>query len=128
MTTGRHLVHESIHDEYVAALAEKATQLPVGDPAKEQVALGPIIDDSQRDRIHALVQDSVSAGAPSSQQAAPTSTCSTGPLCSPRSVRICLPTHTRSSAQSRRLSHVAQWRRPSARRGHRLGAFLGHRG
>src|SRR6266700_5805975 len=33
LTTGRHLVHEAIYDEYVAALAEKADHLPVGDPA-----------------------------------------------------------------------------------------------
>ncbi|MFC0505515.1 benzaldehyde dehydrogenase [Micromonospora costi] len=63
MTTGRHLVHESIADRYVAALAEKADHLPVGDPAKEQVALGPIIDERQRDKIHNLVTASVDAGA-----------------------------------------------------------------
>ncbi|MEV1328019.1 benzaldehyde dehydrogenase [Micromonospora costi] len=63
MTTGRHLVHESLTDRYVAALAEKADHLPVGDPAKEQVALGPIIDERQRDKIHSLVSASVDAGA-----------------------------------------------------------------
>ena len=63
MTTGRHLVHESIYDEYVARLAEKAAHLPVGDPATEQVALGPIIDAGQRDKVHALVTASVDAGA-----------------------------------------------------------------
>ncbi|MBQ0902049.1 benzaldehyde dehydrogenase [Micromonospora sp. U21] len=63
MTTGRHLVHESLADRYVAALAEKADRLPVGDPAKEQVALGPIIDERQRDKIHRLVRASVEAGA-----------------------------------------------------------------
>lgn len=63
MTTGRHLVHESLHDEYVAALASKADHLPVGDPASGSVALGPVIDASQRDKIHTLVQDTVAAGA-----------------------------------------------------------------
>ncbi|MFD0818756.1 benzaldehyde dehydrogenase, partial [Micromonospora zhanjiangensis] len=63
MTTGRHLVHESRADEYVARLAEKADHLPVGDPAKEQVALGPVIDEGQRDKIHSLVTASVDAGA-----------------------------------------------------------------
>ena len=63
MTTGRHLVHESLHDEYVAALAEKANHLPVGDPASGQVALGPIIDEGQLKRIHTIVQDAVLAGA-----------------------------------------------------------------
>lgn len=63
MTTGRHLVHESLHDPYVAALAEKADHLPVGDPATGQVALGPIIDRKQLDNIDRLVQSTVSAGA-----------------------------------------------------------------
>lgn len=63
MTTGRHLVHESVHDAYVEALAQKAEHLPVGDPATAQVALGPIIDAGQRDRIHGLVQRTVGAGA-----------------------------------------------------------------
>jgi benzaldehyde dehydrogenase (NAD) len=63
MTTGRHLVHERIADEYIDALAAKADALPVGDPATEQVALGPIIDESQRDKIHGLVTASVDGGA-----------------------------------------------------------------
>jgi benzaldehyde dehydrogenase (NAD) len=63
MTTGRHLVHESVYDDYVAAVAEKASHLPVGDPATGQVALGPIIDERQRDKVHALVMASTDAGA-----------------------------------------------------------------
>jgi benzaldehyde dehydrogenase (NAD) len=63
MTTGRHIIHESIVDEYVQRLAEKADHLPVGDPAAGQVALGPIIDEAQRDKIHGLVTASVESGA-----------------------------------------------------------------
>jgi benzaldehyde dehydrogenase (NAD) len=63
MTTGRHIVHESLLDEYTAALAAKAEALPVGDPAREDVALGPIIDRSQLERVHGIVTDSVAAGA-----------------------------------------------------------------
>jgi benzaldehyde dehydrogenase (NAD) len=63
MTTGRHLVHEAVYDDYVSRLADKARHLPVGDPATGQVALGPIIDERQRDKIHALVTGSVDAGA-----------------------------------------------------------------
>jgi benzaldehyde dehydrogenase (NAD) len=63
MTTGRHLVHEDVLEPYLTRLAEKADHLPVGDPDTEQVALGPIIDANQRDKIHALVQASVDAGA-----------------------------------------------------------------
>jgi len=62
MTTGRHLVHERIYDDFVERLADKAAKLPVGDPARDQVALGPVIDAGQRDKIHELVTSSVGDG------------------------------------------------------------------
>jgi benzaldehyde dehydrogenase (NAD) len=63
MASRRHLVHESIYGEFVQRLADRAGQLSVGNPAVEDVPLGPIIDDRQRDKIHALVTGSVRAGA-----------------------------------------------------------------
>ncbi|MET3951731.1 benzaldehyde dehydrogenase [Arthrobacter sp. UYEF36] len=63
MTAGRHIVHEDIYDDYVSALAEKASHLPVGDPTSGTVALGPIIDEKQLHRIDTIVQDSVQGGA-----------------------------------------------------------------
>lgn len=63
MTTGRHLVHESLYDEYVERLAATADGIPVGDPATSDVPLGPVIDEGQRDRIHDLVTRSADAGA-----------------------------------------------------------------
>jgi benzaldehyde dehydrogenase (NAD) len=64
MTAGRHLVHRSVYDEYVERLAARADRLPVGDPAgDDEVALGPIIDERQRDKVHAIVTGSVDAGA-----------------------------------------------------------------
>ncbi len=63
MATSRHLVHASVADDYAAGLAERADRLPVGDPAAGQVALGPVIDEGQRDRIHRIVTGSVDAGA-----------------------------------------------------------------
>ncbi|GHJ42428.1 benzaldehyde dehydrogenase [Streptomyces sp. TS71-3] len=63
MTTGRHLVHEAVAEEYAERLAERAGHLPVGDPNKEEVALGPVIDAGQRDKIHSLVTASVAGGA-----------------------------------------------------------------
>lgn len=62
MTTGRHLVHERLYDDFVEALTEKASRLTVGNPATEEVALGPIIDEGQRDAIHGLVTRSHEAG------------------------------------------------------------------
>ncbi|MEQ7009169.1 benzaldehyde dehydrogenase [Actinopolymorpha sp. B17G11] len=63
MTTGRHLVHERIATDYTERLVQKANHLPVGNPAVDQVALGPIIDTSQRNKIHSLVTSSIGAGA-----------------------------------------------------------------
>lgn len=63
MATSRHLVHASIAEEYTAVLAGKVEHLPVGDPFREQVALGPLIDAGQRDRVHELVTSSVGGGA-----------------------------------------------------------------
>ncbi|MGY4711505.1 benzaldehyde dehydrogenase [Mycolicibacterium sp. CBM1] len=63
MATSRHLVHESIAEEYAVLLAGKADALTVGDPFREDVALGPLIDTTQRDRVHALVTASVDSGA-----------------------------------------------------------------
>ena len=63
MTTGRHLVHQSLYEEYVERLAAKADSLAVGDPHREQVHLGPIIDDAQLTKVHGLVEASTSRGA-----------------------------------------------------------------
>ncbi|MET7985786.1 benzaldehyde dehydrogenase [Streptomyces sp. NPDC005281] len=63
MTTGRHLVHASLYEEYVERLAAKADSLAVGDPHREQVHLGPIIDDAQLAKIRGLVESSTANGA-----------------------------------------------------------------
>ena len=63
MTAGRHLVADRLYDEFVELLAEKANHLPVGNPATAEVALGPVIDSSQRDKIHDMVTTSAGQGA-----------------------------------------------------------------
>ncbi|MBN3781021.1 benzaldehyde dehydrogenase [Burkholderia sp. Ac-20345] len=63
MATGRVLAHRSIAAELTRRLADKARNLPVGDPAVEQVALGPIIDQRQLQNIVDIVGASVAAGA-----------------------------------------------------------------
>jgi benzaldehyde dehydrogenase (NAD) len=63
MATGRVLVHEKIADALVSRLVEKANHLPVGDPAAGNVALGPLISERQRDRVHAIVTQAVAEGA-----------------------------------------------------------------
>lgn len=63
MATGRVLVQESIVDELVQKMVEKANHLPVGDPMAGNVTLGPLISESQRDRVHTIVQEAISEGA-----------------------------------------------------------------
>ncbi|NBE54096.1 benzaldehyde dehydrogenase [Streptomyces boluensis] len=63
MTTGRHLVHASLYDEYVERLAAKADSLAVGDPHRDKVHLGPLIDAGQLAKVHGLVESSTASGA-----------------------------------------------------------------
>lgn len=63
MTTGRHLVPRDRHDQYVDLLAAKAEALPAGDPTDPTNALGPLIDEGQRDKVHGLVTQALSDGA-----------------------------------------------------------------
>jgi benzaldehyde dehydrogenase (NAD) len=63
LAVSRHLVHESIADAYLEALCKRAQRLPVGNPDTEQVALGPIINERQVQRVQRIVDDSVAAGA-----------------------------------------------------------------
>src|SRR4051812_39666415 len=63
MTAGRHIVVESVADEYLERLTKRAEQLPVGDPFTEQVALGPLINAKQLAQVDRIVSETVSAGA-----------------------------------------------------------------
>lgn len=63
MATGRVLVQRSIVEKLTARMVEKANQLPVGDPMAGNVALGPLISESQRDRVQAIVEQAVAEGA-----------------------------------------------------------------
>jgi benzaldehyde dehydrogenase (NAD) len=63
MATGRVLVQEKIASALTAKMVEKATHLPVGDPAKGNVAIGPLINERQRNRVHEIVQQAVGEGA-----------------------------------------------------------------
>ncbi|HVQ96716.1 MAG TPA: aldehyde dehydrogenase family protein [Mycobacteriales bacterium] len=63
MGIGRHLVHEDLYEDYVAVLAKTADGLSVGDGFREDVALGPLIDEKQLTRVHDLVERSIAGGA-----------------------------------------------------------------
>lgn len=63
MASGRVLVQESIAEALTAKVVEKARHMPVGDPVSGQVALGPLINQCQLEKVHGIVQDTVAAGA-----------------------------------------------------------------
>src|SRR3954451_23414816 len=61
--TGRHIVHRSVAADYVDLLAEKAKRLRLGDPYREEVDLGPIVNQAQLERVEGIVRRTVDAGA-----------------------------------------------------------------
>ena len=63
ISINRHLVHESIADEYADRLAERASELTIGDPRDDDVVIGPIINESQVERMMGYVEESVEQGA-----------------------------------------------------------------
>ena len=63
MTAGRHIVLESVAQEYLDRLAKRAENLPVGNPHTEQVALGPLINERQLANVDRIVTETVAAGA-----------------------------------------------------------------
>jgi benzaldehyde dehydrogenase (NAD) len=60
---GRHIVHRSVAGDYVDALVEKANRLRLGDPYREDVDLGPIVNEKQLARVDGIVRRSVEGGA-----------------------------------------------------------------
>lgn len=63
MATGLILAPTAMADGLAAELASKASRLPVGNPATEQCALGPLISDGQAAHVKAIVDDAVAKGA-----------------------------------------------------------------
>nr|WP_315392648.1 benzaldehyde dehydrogenase [uncultured Duganella sp.] len=63
MASGRILLQRGIAAAVTGRLVEKARHMPVGDPMSGQVALGPLINARQVQRLHGIVQESVAAGA-----------------------------------------------------------------
>ncbi|GAA6058900.1 hypothetical protein JCM10212_002852 [Sporobolomyces blumeae] len=59
----RILVHESVHDEFVKLLVEKAQACAIGDPLDEKTSFGPLISSAQRDKVIAYIESGVSEGA-----------------------------------------------------------------
>jgi len=63
MSTERIIVDEKIADEFVARLAAKARNLPLGDPRLGPVVLGTVVDMATVQRCNELIDDALSKGA-----------------------------------------------------------------
>ncbi|MFE6904441.1 benzaldehyde dehydrogenase [Streptomyces sp. NPDC057717] len=63
LTSGRHLVHESVAEAYTEALVKKAKALVIGDPLTDGVTLGPVVNERQAARVEQIVSDSIAQGA-----------------------------------------------------------------
>lgn len=63
MSTGLILAPTAIAGKLADELAAKASRLPVGNPATDQCALGPLISDAEAVRVKGIVDDSVAKGA-----------------------------------------------------------------
>ena len=60
--TSRLLVHESIHDDVVAALLAAAADIRTGDPLADGTTMGPLVSAGQRDRVLAALSDARADG------------------------------------------------------------------
>ncbi|WP_066370818.1 aldehyde dehydrogenase family protein [Herbidospora mongoliensis] len=63
ITAGRHIVQAGIAEAYIAELTRRAAAIKVGDPFKDAVGLGPMINERQFTRAAGMLAEAVAAGA-----------------------------------------------------------------
>ncbi len=61
--TTRVYVHESIYDKFLEVLVKKVKKIRLGDPLDEKIDMGPLISESQRERVEEFVKSGISQGA-----------------------------------------------------------------
>src|SRR5664279_1686585 len=59
----RFLVHESVADQFARRMADRMAALRVGRGTDDGVQVGPLVDETSRDKVAELVQDAVDGGA-----------------------------------------------------------------
>lgn len=59
----RMLVHERVHDEFVARFVERAQALRLGDPLEETTDLGPKVSKAELEKVERILAEAVAAGA-----------------------------------------------------------------
>ncbi|MFC6732090.1 aldehyde dehydrogenase [Haladaptatus sp. GCM10025893] len=63
MAGSRVLVHEDVHEEVVARLTEKASDIKLGDPRDPETEMGPVAFRGQWETVHEYVQSGLAEGA-----------------------------------------------------------------
>lgn len=63
ISTQRILVHEAVHDAFVARFVPAVASLRTGDPLAEGVDVGPMIDEASATRAETWISEAVAAGA-----------------------------------------------------------------
>ncbi|PRY40560.1 aldehyde dehydrogenase family protein [Umezawaea tangerina] len=63
LAAARHIVLRDVADEYADRLTRHAEKMVVGDPWRDDVALGPLIDATRLERVDRIVRDTAAAGA-----------------------------------------------------------------
>lgn len=58
----RVFVHEKIYENFIQALVEKVKKITFGDPMKEEIQMGPVIDEQNAIRIVNWIQEAESKG------------------------------------------------------------------
>ncbi len=61
--TSRLILHESIHDEFVRMLVDRANRLKIGDGLDETVEMGPLVSENQREKVQKYVEIGKAEGA-----------------------------------------------------------------
>jgi betaine-aldehyde dehydrogenase len=56
-------VHESIHDQFMKRFIEKVDKIRIGDPTKRDVDMGPLVSQSQRNKVEEMVKAGKDEGA-----------------------------------------------------------------
>ncbi|HWL50397.1 MAG TPA: aldehyde dehydrogenase family protein, partial [Acidimicrobiia bacterium] len=63
MSTERIIVEESLAEEFIEKLKERAESIPTGDPTNPATAIGPLINKRALEKVHSQVEEAVAGGA-----------------------------------------------------------------
>lgn len=61
--TSRLILHEAVHDEFLARLVASAGKLKIGSGLDEDADMGPLVSGAQREKVHGYVESGIEEGA-----------------------------------------------------------------